>query len=308
MFDLISKGFGREGRRRRQLLSQFVISRGANDSSSLETLLNQHAAASGEADGTLDPTNSSNDPEGHPRPEIRRKHRFLDRWDRPKILQFLKSQQEAQAETKDSAVWKGGFVKKVDENAGVPDKSTWGKPLPENLRRTKQAKWWKRNADKIKPPLGKGEWDLLQRLSSGAQAKGEWAVPPRRTSARPTHPDAETARSDFDWEAYATHSSAFVERPRKARLQRRTGENEENPYRGRSSTKMISDRWFRRAYTKTWQKSAYVEQDPNTLKYTFSWGARGSPLPAAGGWQRAIFEGVNNSGQPLKQATESSKP
>ncbi|KAF4125480.1 hypothetical protein GMORB2_4320 [Geosmithia morbida] len=295
MTRLMAKGFGREGKRRRQLVSEFVVSQGVGDSSSLEKMLE---AATVDDDGvaatTPDDARSSTK-------KRKDKNAFLDRWDRPKLLQFLKTQQRAQNETKTSVIWGGSPIKTVDDMAGIPATNSWGKPPSETLVRAKQAKWWKRHADKIMPPIDKGEWQLLQRLSDGAQSQrgSEWAIPPRRTPAVSlSGPVEEDTKSRLD--ASAFHSAAFVDRPRTVRLRRYTGESRDaGPYTGKPHRDTISDRWFRRAYRRVWRKTSYAEMDANTLKYTFTWGkASSTSLPPPSPTQSTVFDGVDDNGQP----------
>ena len=305
---LISKGFGRSGKRRLELVSNFVVAQGPNDSSSLEALLEvpKETPSNKEAANPVEGTTENSHAKTVTKP---RKYGFLEKWDKPKLVQFLESQRRVQQNNNDGVSWEGKPIRSVNQNARVPEKNIWGKPPSEILVRAKQAKWWKRHADKILPPLGKGEWDLLQRLSSGAQKEGEWRIPARRTPAKPLSGNANHTEPEWDWEEYATKPAAVIERPQMARAKRYFGESDSSPFLGQPHRDTVSERWFRRTYARTWQKTAYMEQDPNTLKYKFTWGKLDKTPPPATERQSVLFEGVDGRGRKTKETpSEPAKP
>lgn len=275
MLYLIDKGFGRAGPRRRELMVSLVQKEGPQDSKSLEE--------------ALEVTNSA---------EVRaKKHKFLDIWNKPKLLALLKSQTHQEGNAK-SAQWLGRGITSLNENALVPKLNTWGRPPAENLVRAKHAKWWKRSADKIMPPLGKGEWDLLSRLAKGAQEEEDWSIPPRRTPA--ISPSQLTESESWDWKRYATEPVAKIEDRMVSRWRRYYGDADPNPFAHEQKSRQgVSDRWFRRAYGRTWVKTAHVEQDPASLKYAFEWGSKDIRSVAPRGVQIMLFEGVDTQGKPL---------
>jgi hypothetical protein len=298
MQNLILKGFGRAGSRRRELMTQLVKSQGPNDTQALELLIDK---AGEKAQRALSDAESSNVAKSTRKP----KNAFFEKWDQPKLLKILESQKQQQKHTKGTTSWPGTAVRTVDPDQFVPKTNIWGKPPAESLVRTKRAHWWRRSADKVMPPLGKGEWDLLQRLSKGAQAEGEWAVPQRRhhvLSGLATQ--TETPRR-WDWTPYATAPAATAERAKTMSRQRRTGQYDSGPYGGRERGKEVSGRWFRRAYNRVWQLTPTMEQDPNTLQYALSWGNAKSSLPAATAIQQQIFDDVDRRGKAIQEKTES---
>ncbi|PNY26811.1 Uncharacterized protein TCAP_03268 [Tolypocladium capitatum] len=295
MAGLISKAFARSGSRRRELMAQFVNPQGPNDSQALEALLDE----AGPATGSVASETASGAAQG-PRP----KNVFFEKWDRPKLLQILQSQKQQQRDTKGTTSWPGTAVRGSDQDQFVPKLNIWGNPPVESLVRAKRAHWWRRSADKIMPPLGKGEWDLLGRLSTGAQDGGEWAIPERRHSARPLAQGQSSLRAS-DWEAYATKPAATVEKEQSRSRQRRSGRKDTGPYGGRERSQAVSPRWFRRVYSRTWQLTPSITQDPNTLRYSFTWGTAQSKLPAATEAQLEIFEGVDKRGHKLDKGPAS---
>ncbi|KAG5929216.1 hypothetical protein E4U53_002507 [Claviceps sorghi] len=300
MQGLLMKGFGRTANRRRELMTQLVKPQGPADSQALESLLDQTSAPSTAdqkpAAAAASKTSEGGESEGDDGSR-KLKHSFFERWDQVKLLQFLRSQKQQQMATKDSTSWPGTFVKSINPDQHVPKTNIWGKPPAASLVRAKRAQWWKRNADKIMPPLGKGEWALLQDLSQGTQEAGEWAIPARRPHALvESTSEAGIPGGRWDWEAHAAAPAARVEQPRTASRHRRTGLHDSGPYGGTLGRNDLSSRWFRRVYNRTWQVTPKMEQDPNTLCYSFQWGHTVPKLPSATTAQMQIFDGVDARG------------
>lgn len=294
---LIFRGFGRSGSRRRELMAQFVIPQGPNDSSALEKVLNSAGRASDAAKGSAASTTQTPTESG-----ARVKKAFFEKWDQAKLLQFLKSQRQQQGDTRGTASWPGSAVKTIDPDIFIPKETIWGKPPGENLKQTKRAHWWRRNADKIMPPLGRGEWEMLKELSSGGQERGEWMIPARRSPAKPLAATTEaTAQPSWNWKDYATKPAAIVEKPKALKQQRRTGQKDSGPYSVKDRDRDLSPRWFQRAYSRAWQLTPTMAQDPNTLKYSFTWGSVPLRLPPAAKHQREIFKGVDKNGRKLSE-------
>ncbi|RFU74177.1 hypothetical protein TARUN_8069, partial [Trichoderma arundinaceum] len=293
MEGLISKGFGRSGSRRRELMAQFVIPQGPKDSSALGKVLDP-------ADRGNESTKTSAES------GAKVKKAFFEKWDQDKLLRILQSQRQQQKDTKGTASWPGTPVKTLDPDQFIPKETIWGKPPGDNLKQTKRAHWWRRNADKIMPPLGKGEWEMLKELSNGGQERGEWMIPERRTPAAPVKAMAEnTEQTDWNWKDYATQPAAIVEKPKSLKQQRRTGQKDNGPYGVKDRDRNLSARWFQRAYNRAWQLTPTMAQDPNTLRYAFTWGSVQSRLPPAAKHQLEIFEGVDENGRKLSKAKSS---
>ncbi|KAM6480330.1 hypothetical protein HDV62DRAFT_108125 [Trichoderma sp. SZMC 28011] len=300
MESLISKGFGRSGSRRRELMAQFVIPQGPKDSSALEEALDS-ARRSNEANKASSSTTHATSDD-----TVKVKKAFFEKWDQEKLMKILQSQRQQQRDTKGTASWPGTPVKTLDPDQFIPKETIWGKPPGENLKQTKRANWWRRNADKIMPPLGRGEWEMLKELSNGGQERGEWQIPERRPLANSLAATEEmTAQTKWNWEDYATKPTAIVEKPRSLKQQRRTGQKDSGPYSVKDRDRNLSTRWFQRAYTRAWQLTPTMTQDPNTLKYSFTWGSIQSRLPPAAKHQLDIFEGVDENGRK-QQKTPSS--
>ncbi|KAH0494486.1 hypothetical protein TgHK011_001103 [Trichoderma gracile] len=296
MEGLILKGFGRSGSRRRELMAKFVIPQGPKDSSALEKVLVPPPAGEAE-EGT----------ESSAKGAAKHKKAFFEKWDQDKLLRILKSQRQQQRDTKGTASWPGVAIKTIDPDQFIPAQTIWGKPPCEALKQTKRAHWWRRNADKIMPPLGRGEWEVLKELTAGAQERGEWQIPARRPLAiSPAAATEEMATgTQWNWKDYATKPAAIVEKPKALKQQRRTGQKDNGPYSVKDRDRELPKRWFQRAYSRTWQLTPTMTQDPNTLKYSFTWGSIQPRLPPAAEHQLDIFEGVDERGRKQDKSPSS---
>lgn len=303
MEGLISKAFGRSGTRRRQLMSEFVVPQGVKDSKALEALTNGASAATTDASDAT-PTDGG----AREKKAIgNSKNRFFLKWDQPKLLRLLSSQRQRQNEARSTSHLLGPAIKTTNPSVDVPKENIWGNAPAECVVNAKKARWWRRSADKMQPPLGRGEWELLGRLSRGAQESGEWQIPARRIrvgAAAATEPQQgdKTAAAAAALMRYASHTAAAVERNQSAKRVARSGRVDAGPYGMSHSGNGLSPRWFRRAYNRTWMLTPKMEQDPRTLQYRFTFGDLPSMRDATP-QQRSIFEGVDANGQPLKKSS-----
>lgn len=307
MENLIAKAFGRAGIRRRQLMSEFVVPQGVNDSKALEALT---SGEGGEAAGDKAETEKQKRPSGNP------KNRFFLKWDQPKLLRLLSTQRQHRKRGGPIGHLLGDSVKTLNPDIEVPEKNIWGDAPVDAVVNAKRARWWRRSADKMQPPLGKGEWELLGRLSHGAQESGEWQIPPRRPRAVGSGDgdgDGGAALERLEGKEskatalmrYASSTAAAVERKHARQQAARSGEQDPGPY-GHGNARQgrgLSPRWFRRAYQRAWLVTPKMEQDPRTLQYKFTFG-EGTGIREATPQQLSIFDGVDSKGQPLRKKTE----
>ncbi|KAG5947913.1 hypothetical protein E4U59_006163 [Claviceps monticola] len=296
MQNLVMKGFGRTGLRRRELMAELVRPQGPGDSDALENLL-----AESKVSNTPDQSEASVQENPAQKKARSSKNAFFEKWDAPKLLRLLHSMKQQQGATKSSTSWHKGALKVINPEQFVPETNIWGNPPAACVITAKRAHWWRRVAEKMMPPLGKGEWELLEHLSQGGQDAGEWAIPSRRPLAltqqlrRLSKSKARTS-NHWDWEAHIARPTANVERQKSRALRRRSGLQGSGPYAGHELSKEVSSRWFRRVYNRAWQISSRMEQDPNTLNYRFEWGRAMPKLPSAIPLQMQIFEGVDQQG------------
>lgn len=284
MTNLVDKAFGRAGSRRRELMATFVKSSGPQDSAALGTTLSTQS-------------NTKNS---------KQNQSLLQKWDLRKLTDILASQKKQQAQTRATAGWPGSLIRTLNHDTETPKLTPWQQPPTDKLVQTKRRKWWKRHADKIMPPLGKGEWELLQRLSANAQeSDADWRVPPRRSYAVQCSPERPV--DDMEWQRYATQNAATVERDKHGDSERRSGQVETSPYGTFVRQGALPARWFRRAYERTWNRTPYLEQHPNTMRYTFKWGNRASAVLPAGGDTHAEFFGATRRTETGKEGKLKSK-
>ncbi|KAI8666957.1 hypothetical protein LRP88_01289 [Fusarium phalaenopsidis] len=330
MEKLIYHGFGRMGFRRRSLVTDFVRPEGPNDSDALEALIDGNATKSsaGKTDSAAaEVSKAFDEQEGSPndtdatskvasenveeqRPAGRWNNKpvhirndFYEKWDLDKVTRLLSSQRDLQKNSNLS--WLKRKIKGLNPSGAIPKTNLWGKPLAENVVRAKEAHFWRRAISKMMVPLSNGEWELLGQLSKGAQEQGEWKVPTRRPAASPLQAPEQNTLSNWKWEAYASLPASRVERrPKKSSFVRPEGKDEE-PYQAQLKKREISSRWFRRAYQRAWQFTPKMDQDPRTLKHTFTWGTIKKTTVCASNRQLSIFDGVDSHGRMIKPKTES---
>ncbi|KAH7171356.1 hypothetical protein EDB81DRAFT_196939 [Dactylonectria macrodidyma] len=313
MQKFMHEAYGRAGSRRRVLMSKLVLAdksprkasrvAGPHDSDTLEALLT--AADYEELEGLAKPDDWSDERE---RPDITSgddrpyKRKFHHGYDKPRLLRLLSSQRAN--EEANPLISLHGEIKRLDENKYVPEKNIWGKPPVRDLVETKRAKWWAKMAAKIMPPLEKDEWEMLGQLSVGAQDNDKkWRIPERRPLAKLLHEEDKSRSLDWDWEGYASLDAVHVEDRKSLKRNRRTGERDTGPYQAQTVQRPITARWYKRAYTRIWQITPLMEQDPLTNKERISWGTQKSSLRRARKSQLDLFEGVDHRGIKLPDSS-----
>ena len=65
----------------------------------------------------------------------------------------------------------------------IPEKNSWGRPMPAKRVRNMKRRWFAETLDKLVPALPMQEWQDLQNLASG---KTKWSGPVRRRGPAPT--------------------------------------------------------------------------------------------------------------------------
>ncbi|KAM5354276.1 hypothetical protein ACJ41O_000926 [Fusarium nematophilum] len=333
MNGLIQKGFARYGPRRRNIITSFVRAQGPSDSDALEALIDEAAAKSSPSKarglaseppnatpkrnasspdkptGKSAGTESGEDAQATAATTRRRsvpdltRNDFYHKWDLPKLTQLLQSQRTRQDADLN---WPSRKIKNLKLDNVIPKVNIWGKPLAKNVIQTKTASFWRRTAEKMVVPLHTGEWDLLGRLSEGAQETGEWKVPERRPAAKPVRPtDSGQSATGWKWETHASKTMAEVERKWATRVILRSEEKAKLPYESRRKQRDLTPRWYRRAYRRAWWITPKMDQDPHSLKYTVTWGPLNAGLVPASDAQLHIFEGVDRKGQKVKPPARS---
>ncbi|KAF4447757.1 hypothetical protein F53441_8776 [Fusarium austroafricanum] len=348
MEDFIMEAFARKGARRRSLLSHFVRIEPPSDSDALEALIQRVEAdrkspkiEASKADETAvlnksSPNNASettiedkffphkigakgashtldDEKESKSKLPMVRKGRgpdktpFFDKWDTNKLRSLLHAQRELQQSTK--LAWPRKSIKTLNPDSRVPAKNIWGERPTPNIFQAKRAGFWRRSATKVMPPLSSDEWDLLGRLSKGAQEEEEWRIPERRPAAKPVlAAESKPSTLDWDWESHATQPTNKVEHLNRLSSFAFVGRDKTNhPYESKHGSKELSPRWFRRAYQRVWQFTPKMDSDAETGKAEFLWGTLTHPAVPPTKGQLSIFEGLNSRGEKAKDASPSQK-
>ena len=298
MLDLIYKAFGRTGKRRRELVNQLVQRDAPADADALEDIINSTAGSQS------DPAVSNKQEKTHRKdqevapianPTIRKKNRFLLKWDLQKLNGFLKSQRTQYDKTVQRMSWPVNEIGALRDTNQAPDKNIWGKPVHPGRIETLRAAWWKKSVEKIMPPLDKESWELLSNLVAGSQEHdSKWKVPDARRAQANQMSDIDNSDCVPDWvvEAHATKTATRAEQGRTRSQKQRTGQEVTGPYDSNLKEKACSPRFFRRAYLKTHLLSSTLEHNPNTLETVVKWGTQGARIPTASARQMAIFDGL----------------
>ncbi|KAF5683230.1 hypothetical protein FCIRC_4546 [Fusarium circinatum] len=332
MYDLIMEAFGRTGARRRSLLSDFIQLEPPSNSDALEALiqgveadekpaetvelkatkLENDSSPPKPAETTIESRTSmnssedtndtpSNGEEPKAKAHLLRKGpkplqpAFYEKWDIEKLQKLLRSQRDLQQST--GLSWPHRNIRSLRTDSEVPSQTIWGRPPTPRIYQAKRQRFWKRASNKTMPPLGKDEWDLLGRLSGGAQQEDQWQVPERRPVAKPSR--GATPQSDtWDWEGYASRPASQVERTSPLSPYALVGRDmEKHPYQPRFNDKEYSPRWFRRAYQRVWQITPKMDPNSKPGRLKFVWGALTTPAVPPTKAQLAIFEGVDRKGK-----------
>ncbi|KAF5666524.1 hypothetical protein FHETE_6199 [Fusarium heterosporum] len=343
MESLMMKAFGRTGAKRRSLLSNYVKLENSQEpaklknpsnSNALETLIKEvevgaksrktNAAKPARATLKVDsPPNEQDTKDSNSRPsdkneatpnstKARRGPKplqpaFYHKWDTDKLGVHLAAQRQFQDST--SISWPKNTIKSLKPDKNVLEKNIWGQPTTENVIQAKRARFWKRAATKIMPPVDNEQWELLSRLSKGAQEEQEqWRVPARRPAAKVVlSEESKPSTLDWNWESYATHPTNRIERKSQHTAYSFVGmDREKHPYQSRIEHKELTPRWFRRAYQRVWQYTPRVAPaSTSKTKNTYEFGTLPIATVPASKAQLEIFEGVGKEGRKPRNITPS---
>lgn len=263
--------FGRTGPRRRELVHDLVYphdednrppSAAAADSSESHSQSDKTEKVAGRPDHNGNAKDNDRQPR---RPD------FVDRWDTPRLLQFVKSQASTSLPYNPRPKIKGSG--KFDPAFHLPAEGSSGAPLAPKVLRTKLQKGWKDMINRVLPPVEKGEWELLQALATGQAAPALWRVPARRPVA--AGGGGGSPQQPWDWEGPAQIAVRQLERQRNRRFKLRSGETDDNPYgQGEPLHKHnYTPRFWQRTYAMLWGLTATMEkrQDKKNA-WKISWG------------------------------------
>jgi Complex 1 protein (LYR family) len=124
--------YGRKGKRRRLLMDKLMEEDIPQDHTAVEALLDNHT--------------------------------YSRDWKPPLKVQALMRSQTVNSDQFDRTVW-GSFRLRPTPN--IPEKNTWGRPMPEKRVKNLMRKWYAKQVDRLLPPLPEPEFKRLQALSRG---------------------------------------------------------------------------------------------------------------------------------------------
>lgn len=293
MARLLRHVFGRQGRRRRALVSGFLKESAPMNSAELQARLEKVDETASKAPSPV---------KGHPL-----KRKAHDNWDTDRLGAYLKSQVKQQQDF--SNAWPSGVqltsAAPRSLTSNVPKQDIWGNPAPLRKIRNMEERFWKIAADKTAPPVSKTEWDGLAAAAQGRLPEGIYTFHPRRTIARGTN-TGDVAQEPAKWD-WATHASkpAFVAESRVSwRNWRLTAQQDEGPYVPRPQLDTaISARRMRRELGHIWKATSYIQEDgTGQRRPSIHWGGnRQAALPTASAQQARLFAlGEQHSKKPAR--------
>ncbi|KAH8912708.1 hypothetical protein BR93DRAFT_94459 [Coniochaeta sp. PMI_546] len=269
---ILMMGFGRTGRRRRELISDLV----SKAESQVADADNNNASV--RTDGARDPSDEDvfwDD--------------WLAGWDKAKVLALARAQ--ASVDLPEIPL---PTSKITDPHKLVPTENIWGKPLAKKLARSKLRKEYKSLIKRLLPPVEDSEWELLRSLATG-QAGPEYTVPKRRAVAI-----NRGAREDkWEWESYVLNPVRAVDANRSRKLKSLSGEvDDTSPFpRSAMGVHRFTDRSWRRLYADIWRMTATMERREDQQKWDTKWGKLELKIPGPTAPQAEFFDGIPSTGK-----------
>jgi hypothetical protein len=244
LFKVLSLVYGRTGKRKRQLVERMLRpdeSTIPSDHEALQKLLEKP-------------------------PDQNRELRFSPD---SKFMMFLKSQRANQP-----VELAKEFIK--HEAPQIPKENVWGRPMPMRRQRAMKISHWASVMDKILPPVPEREWNRLRDLASGAiPFEG---LRPRRS--RPPWRPLDGDENDMNVLKYFTTPVNFhTSRTSNVRVDpelgaRSWGESIEDVELPIASTPVVTARQMRRLYSRIWNMTPTMTQNPDSKKWVIRWGGQ----------------------------------
>ena len=272
---VLMMGFGRIGRRRRELISELVQKDhlqhpdgdGRPDTAKMEGIRNL-----ADEDVFWDD--------------------WLANWDKSKVLALAKAQ--ASVDLPEIPLPTG---KITDPHKLVPTENIWGRPLAKKLARSKLRKEYKSLVKRLLPPVEDSEWELLRSLATG-QAGPKYDIPKRRTVAT----SIGTKENNWEW----TEWTDYVLKPVRAadakksrKLKSLSGQvDDTSPFpRPPLGVHRFTDRCWRRLYADIWRMTATMKKRGNQQKWDTNWGKLELEIAGPASPCAEFFEGIPNTGK-----------
>ena len=304
MVRIFNDAFGRQGKRRRELVTSFFKKPAVSNSDDLEktiaSMLPSSPSSSSSSSSPKDPKTRVDGSNATVTSDPKRQD-WLDDWDVGKLHAHARSQL---TQAQDNFPKKMPSKMRAPPEKIIPQLNIWGKPFAPKPARTKLRKHWVSVLHQTLPPLPKGEWDTLRDLALG-NAGPEWDSPPRRIQAELL--SGEDSKEEWDWVKYATTPVCQVERSKSRNMRALSGQIEKddlsNP-QGAPNVHILRGRTLRRAvYRKLWESASIVEKTETKTgtKWNFTWGGTSKTIQKASSVHQECFEGVDGHGKLQKK-------
>jgi hypothetical protein len=232
--------YGRAGKRRRELIQQFLKPEEESfpeDQAALEELIQRSAGTEGHSQKT-----------------------------NKKLQSFIKSQKyNHPADTRRSKV--------RNLNPKIPENNLWGRPVPLKRQANIKRKYWADTLERLLPPVPRHEWDRLRDLATGAIPIEN--LPLRRSRPLEQPPDTQlwkyftvpTSRHNLVMEGMEVEEDNIITHWGTATKANTRG------------MKTLTPRFMRRLYASIWGMTPTMTQDEVTNEWTTKWGgARSAAL------------------------------
>lgn len=270
-------GFGRIGRRRRELIDDFVRRDRPTDTESLAKFI----------EDTRDNALEHND--------------WLGKWDTAKILALTRSQ--SNVEIPETPLPTKG-TRTADPADNIPTENIWGRPIAPKLARSKLRKEYKALIRRLLPPVQEKEWEVLEKLATG-QAGPEWDTPSRRRVAAKSDTEVDPASDQWEWENYALKPVRLVDAKKSRKMQALTGAvDDTSPFRKTAlGIHKFNKRLWQRLYIDIWRMTPKMEQKkPN--KWEVKWGVNKLEVTKGTSDYAEFFEGAPDLTTPSKSKSK----
>ncbi|OIW32311.1 hypothetical protein CONLIGDRAFT_266227 [Coniochaeta ligniaria NRRL 30616] len=269
---VLMMGFGRIGRRRRELISELVgkteplVADGDNHTDSIRP---QGTRDSIDEDVFWDD--------------------WLANWDKAKVLALARAQ--ASVDLPEIPLPTSRIT---DPHKLVPTENIWGKPLAKKLARSKLRKEYKSLIKRLLPPVEDSEWELLRSLATG-QAGPQYDVPKRRTVVV----NKGAGEVNWDWKDYVLKPVRAVDASRSRKLKSLSGEvDDTSPFpRSAMGVHRFTDRSWRRLYAEIWRMTATMKERENHQKWDTKWGKPEVKISGPTAPQAEFFDGIPSTGK-----------
>lgn len=269
---VLMMGFGRTGRRRRELISDLVQKSGLPgvDGTVPSDLDKGWGVASSAGEDVLWDD-------------------WLANWNRSKVLALAKTQRSI--DLPEMSLPTG---KITDPYKSVPTENIWGKPLAKKLARSKLKKEFKSLIKRLLPPVEVSEWQLLRSLANG-EAGPKYDTPKRRTVAI----SEGATKNSWEWKDYILKPVRAADAGKSRKLRSLSGQvDDTSPFpRPPLGLHSFTERSWRRLYTEIWRMTPTMEKQKNQKDWDTKWGKPELKIAGLNSPQAEFFKGISSTGK-----------